>query len=145
MQTHHAVKVALAASVVTVAGFAVTLAGQTFGVEPDGLPRYTPQHTGERFPDGRPKVPDAVLAEMREMNLEIEEAYGVLNGKGYTNQYSADWKVLVPAKRLIGRAFTVQFMPTRPDLADGLQKDADAQKVGRLRNQTAIDMLQKDD
>jgi regulator of RNase E activity RraA len=135
----------LVATLVTASGLAVTLDGQTFGVEPDALARYTPQHTGERFRDGRPKVSDATLAAMREMNLEIEEAYGVLNGKGYTNQYAADWKVLIPGKRLIGRAFTVQFMPTRPDLAEGLQKDADAQKVGRLRNQTAIDMLQKDD
>ena len=147
-------KVAAAASLLVLSEFvlpdgplgpAVTLSGQTFGVAPTSLARYTPQHTGERFPDGRPKVADAVLNEMRAMNLEIEEAYGVLNGKGYTNQYAADWKVLVPGKRLIGRAFTVQFMPTRPDLAEGLQKEADDQKVGRLRNQTAIDMLQKDD
>src|SRR5687767_3956452 len=116
MPHHSTVKVALAATFVTLSGLAVTLAGQTFGVTPDALPRYTPQHTAERFPDGRPKVSDTLLATMREMNLEIEEAYGVLNGKGFTNQYSADWKVLVPSKRLIGRAFTVQFMPTRPDL-----------------------------
>jgi 4-hydroxy-4-methyl-2-oxoglutarate aldolase len=145
MHRHSLLTAALATTLVAASGLVSTLAGQTFGVTPGALPRYTPQHTTERFPDGRPKVSDALLATMREMNLEIEEAYGVLNGKGYTNQYAADWKVLVPNKRLIGRAFTVQFMPTRPDLAEGLQKDADAQKVGRLRNQTAIDMLQKDD
>ena len=145
MQTRRLLKVSLVSTFVAASSLAVTLAGQTFGVTPTALPRYTPQYPSERFPDGRPKVADAILNTMREMNLEIEEAYGVLNGKGYTNQYSADWKVLVPEKRLIGRAFTVQFMPTRPDLAEGLQKDADAQKVGRLRNQTAIDMLQKDD
>jgi regulator of RNase E activity RraA len=138
-------KIVLVAVLVSASGFAATPAGQTFGVEPAGLARYTALFKGERFPDGRPKVSDATLATMREMSLEIEEAYGVLNGKGFTNQYSADWKVLVPEKRLIGRAFTVQFTPTRPDLAEGMQKDADARQVGRLRNQTAIDMLQKDD
>jgi regulator of RNase E activity RraA len=133
------------AAVLAASGWAASLAGQTFGVTPTALPRYTPQNPYERFADGRPKVPDALLATMREMQLEIEEAFGILNGKGYTNQYEANWKVLLPEKRLIGRAFTVQFMPTRPDLAEGLQKEADAAAVGRLRNQTAIDMLQKDD
>jgi regulator of RNase E activity RraA len=137
--------VTFAATLLSTSGLVATLGGQTFGVTPTALARYTPQHHADRFPDGRPRVSDALLDRMREMNLEIEEAFGILNSKGYTHQYEADWKVLIPGRRLIGRAFTVQFMPTRPDLAEGLQKDADAQNVGRLRNQTAIDMLQKDD
>lgn len=145
MRRQTLLNVALLASFLTASWLSANVGGQTFGVTPNALARYTPQNIHDRFPDGRPRVPDHLLATMREMNLEIEEAFGILNGKGYTNQYEANWKVLVPGKRLIGRAFTVQFMPTRPDLAEGLQKDADAQNVGRLRNQTAIDMLQRDD
>jgi regulator of RNase E activity RraA len=109
------------------------------------LTRFTPLNPYERFPDGRPKVPDKLVATIREMGIEVEEAWGVLRGKGYTNQYEANWKVLLPEKRLVGRAFTVQFMPTRPDVAEAAQKVADEAGVGRLRNQTAIDMLQSGD
>jgi len=118
---------------------------QVQSLSPDALTRLTPHNTFERFPDGRPKVPDALLETMRTMAIEVEEAYGLLREKGYTNQYEASWKVLLPEKKLIGRAFTVQFMPTRPDLAEAAQKEADAKNLGRLRNQTTIDMLQKDD
>ena len=40
--------------------------------------------------------------------------------------------MLKPDQRLIGRAFTVQFLPSRPDLQDGLRADAEAAKVGAL-------------
>ena len=53
--------------------------------------------------------------------------------------------MLLPEKRLVGRAFTVQFMPTRPDVAEAAQKIANENGVGALRNQTAIDMLQAGD
>ena len=124
---------------------AVTADGQTHGVRPSDLARYTAQNKFERFPDGRPRVPDTLVETMRSMAIEVEEAYGVVRGRGYVNQYEANWQVLKPDQRLIGRAFTVQFMPTRPDVAEALQAEADAAGVGALRNQTEIDMLQKDD
>lgn len=129
---------------------AITLAGSTAIAQPnqftrDELTHYTPLHTGERFDDGRPKVADTILQTFREMKIEIEEAYGVLREAGFTNQYEANWQVLLPDTRLIGRAFTVQYMPTRPDLNDVVQKDSRAKGLGRLRNQTTIDMLAKDD
>jgi regulator of RNase E activity RraA len=40
---------------------------------------------------------------------------------------------------MVGRAFTVQFMPARPDL------DAVVNAKGRITNQTAIDMVQPGD
>ena len=45
----------------------------------------------------------------------------------------------------MGRAFTVQFMPTRPDIAEGMQAEATKRGLGRLRNQTVIDMLGPND
>jgi len=36
---------------------------------PQQLIEYTPEWKGERFPDGRPKVPDAILDRMKEVTL----------------------------------------------------------------------------
>src|SRR5918999_295094 len=108
-------------------------AAQVHTLSPEQLTRFTAQNPYERFPDGRPRVPDTLLETIRQMGIEVEEAWGLLRGKGYTNQYEANWKVLVPEKRLVGRAFTVQFMPTRPDLAGAAQKQADEKGFGRLR------------
>ena len=76
---------------------------------------FTPQNPYERFADGRPKVPDDLLDKVK--GLVIEEAYGAVKAKGFPNQFAGDWKILNPGKKLVGRAFTVQFMPTRPDVA----------------------------
>jgi 4-hydroxy-4-methyl-2-oxoglutarate aldolase len=121
------------------------VAGQVQSLAPAELARFTPLNPYDRFPDGRPKVPDALVNTIREMGIDVEEAWGLLRQKGFTNQYEANWKVLLPDKKLVGRAFTVQFMPTRPDVADAAQKVADGKGLGRLRNQTAIDMLQSGD
>jgi 4-hydroxy-4-methyl-2-oxoglutarate aldolase len=104
---------------------------------------FTPQNPYERFADGRPKVPDEPLQKVKD--LVIEEAYGAVKAKGFPNQFSGDWKILNPGKKLVGRAFTVQFMPTRPDVAAGMQQEADKRGIGRLRNQTVIDMLGPND
>jgi len=104
---------------------------------------YTPDNPYERFADGRPKVPDELLEKVK--SLVIEEAYGAVRGKGFPNQFAGDWKILQPGKRLVGRAFTVQFMPLRPDVAKGMQDEATKRGIGRLRNQTVIDMLGPND
>jgi regulator of RNase E activity RraA len=133
----------LASVIIVVLG--ADVATQVQSLTPAELARYTPQNPYDRFADGRPKVPDTIINTIREMGLEVEEAWGLLRQKGYTNQYEANWKVMQPDKRLVGRAFTVQFMPSRPDVAEAAQKEADQRNFGRLRNQTAIDMLQAND
>jgi 4-hydroxy-4-methyl-2-oxoglutarate aldolase len=60
-------------------------------------------------------------------------------GGAWRNQYDDGWQILHPKMRMVGRAFTVQFMPARPDL-DGV-----VNSKGRISNQTAIDMLQPGD
>jgi len=116
---------------------------QVFSFTRERMIQYTAQNPFERFPDGRPKVPDELLEKVK--GLVIEEAYGLVRQKGFPNQYEGNWKVLQPEKKLVGRAFTVQFMPARADVAEAMQKEADAKGLGRLRNQTAIDMLQPAD
>ena len=114
-----------------------------FVLTKDQMIAYTADNPYERFPDGRPKVPDALLEQVK--SLVIEEVYGPVKAKGFPNQFSGDWKILQPGKRLVGRAFTVQFMPLRPDVAKGMQAEADKRGIGRLRNQTVIDMLGPND
>ena len=75
---------------------------------------YSAQSPFERFPDGRPKVPDNLLQQARE--LSSEEVWAVLQEKGFNNQYADGFRILHPDKPMVGRAFTVQFMPQRPDL-----------------------------
>ena len=104
--------------------------------------RYTAQNPFERFPDGRPKVPDALLEKMKAMSAE--EVLG-LNLRGSRNQWEAGWQVLHPNKILVGRAVTLQLMPLRPDVSEVDQEDRRVKKQTRLSHQSAIDMLQKGD
>jgi regulator of RNase E activity RraA len=113
---------------------------QLWKLSPEELTKLTAKSTFERFPDGRPKVPDTLLNKLRTMDIAIEDMIGQVRQAGYNSQYEGgDWRVLNPQKKLIGRAFTVQFMPARPDLTEMLDARA------RLRNQSAIDLLQPGD
>jgi 4-hydroxy-4-methyl-2-oxoglutarate aldolase len=131
--------------VLAVAALLPVCAHGQFVLTKEQMIAYTAQNSFDRFPDGRPKVPDELLEKVK--SLLIEEAYGVVRGKGFPNQFAGDWKILnvTPTKKLVGRAFTVQFMPLRPDVAEGMQAEATKRGLGRLRNQTVIDMLEPND
>lgn len=104
---------------------------------------YTPQNPFDRLPDGRPKVPDDLIA--RAKDLSAEEVWAVLQEKNYNNQFADGFQVLRPGKTMVGRAFTVQFMPLRSDVDSVAEAKAKEHGIGRLENQTAIDMLQPGD
>jgi regulator of RNase E activity RraA len=104
---------------------------------------YTSSNPFDRLPDGRPKVPDAFLARARD--LSAEDIWATMQEKGYNNQYADGFIVLQPGKTLVGRVFTVQFMPVRKDLATVAEQKAKEKGIPRLMNQTAIDMLQPGD
>ena len=75
----------------------------------------TPLWKGERFEDGRPKVPQKYLDEMR--NMTLEELWKPIFLKGYITQFEGDLKTLHDdGRKLIGRAVTATYVPTRPDL-----------------------------
>jgi regulator of RNase E activity RraA len=116
--------------------------GQVFQLTREQMLQYTAQNPFARFPDGRPKVPDDLLAKLKDMSAE--EVLG-LSQRGFRNQWEAGWQVLHPQKRLIGRALTLQMMPTRPDVSEVDAAARRAKNLTRLNHQTAIDMLQKDD
>jgi 4-hydroxy-4-methyl-2-oxoglutarate aldolase len=119
----------------------LSLSAQLYHLTPEERARYTPENPYERFEDGRPRVPDELLETMREMEIEIEEAWAILRREGYPNQYDGGWNVLLPEQKLVGRAFTIQFMPTRADVAGVIESDAAERGIPRFNNQVAIDML----
>jgi 4-hydroxy-4-methyl-2-oxoglutarate aldolase len=115
-------------------------AAQLISFPKQELVDYTVKNPFERLPDGRPKVPDDLIERARE--LSSEEVWAVLQDKEFNNQYADGFQVLHPGKTMVGRAFTVQFMPLRADVAQAKAKE---RGVKRLMNQTAIDMLQPGD
>ena len=138
----HPVRLTLA---VVVAGALLPAAGhaQLLTLTRDQLIEYTKQSPFERFPDGRPKVPDGLIERARAMSAE--EVFAILPGKGFRNQYEDGFQILHPGKKMVGRAFTLQFMPLRPDLDGVINAKAQAAGLGRMYNQVAIDMVQPGD
>jgi len=109
----------------------------------DELIFLTSAWKGERFADGRPKIPDDLLE--RAKHVRIEEAWLVLKNEGYVNQFEGGWKMLRNGSPMAGRAATALFMPTRPDVEKNI-KDRGA-KEGRIGNTNSwpIDKLVKGD
>ena len=99
----------------------------------------TREWSGERFADGRPKVPDSVLEELK--TVDAEEAWGVLQAHGYKNQFEPGWHVINRGDRLVGRVFTAVFMPLRPDVNAAINDHG--KNEGRVGGQNSwpIDML----
>ena len=104
----------------------------------------TPQWTGERFPDGRPRVPDRYLEAMRGMTLE--ELWKPIFVKGYESQFEGDLKTLHDdGRKLIGRAVTAVFVPARPDLHDVMFSVGASEGRKGNYNQWVIDSLVEGD
>ena len=94
----------------------------------------TPEWKGERFSDGRPKVPDAILKRMKLVTLE--EAWAVLKGDNFKHQYDDGWQMINPDSVLVGRAVTATFMPGRPDIHRAIDNRGHT-KDGRIKSQNA--------
>jgi len=109
----------------------------------ENLIQYTPDWKGERFADGRPKVPDSILQRMK--NVTLEEAWATLRDAGFTHEYEDGWMSIHPGKVLVGRALTAQWLPGRPDIHKVITEEW--KKAGRVGGQNAwpVDMLQPDD
>lgn len=103
----------------------------------------TAQWSGERFEDGRPRVPDSLLEALRGMTLE--EIWMPLYLKGYVFQYAGGLQTLHPGKKLVGRAVTCTFVPTRPDLAAVVKSEGKAHGWQGAGNQWVVDCLTEGD
>jgi regulator of RNase E activity RraA len=104
---------------------------------------FTPEWKGERFADGRPKVPDDIIRRMKPVT--IEEAWAILSSAGYRYQIADGWEQIInPDSVLVGRAYTTTFMPGRPDVWKAI--DSMGKKEGRLsQNVWAVEQLTKGD
>ncbi len=108
----------------------------------------TPQWKGERLPDGRPYVEDKYLKKLHEMTLE--EVWKPIFVKGYENQFVGGGVNPLHAlhddgRKLVGRAVTCSFCPTRPDLHETMfAVGAEEGRHGNY-NQWVIDTLVEGD
>lgn len=115
---------------------------QQVQINKDELIALTPEWKGERFPDGRPKVPDDIIRRMK--SVSVEEAWAVMKNAGYGYQVAEDWQTINPDSVLVGRAVTATFMPGRPDVWKAI--DSFGKKEGRrAQNVWAVEMLVKGD
>jgi regulator of RNase E activity RraA len=118
---------------------------QNIGASPEYVKALTSKWQGERFADGRPKVPDELLERLQ--NCTLEQIWGYLGRRGFNNQLEKDWIILKPGETMTGRVVTAQFMPTRPDLDTLIRATGKAE--GRSQhggiNIWPIDILTKGD
>ena len=114
-----------------------------FSVKEDII-QLTEKWDGERFPDGRPRVSDEDLEEIR--HLTLEEVWQPMFMKGYLNQFEEKLKRLHEDKtKLVGRAVTCSFMPARPDLEETVKKIGVSEGRKGTCNQWVIDTLVEGD
>jgi regulator of RNase E activity RraA len=109
----------------------------------DQMMFYTSQWKGDRFPDGRPKLPDDLLK--RVLDVSIEDLWDYLRDKGYNCQFDTGFQMLHPDKPFAGRALTAQYMPLRRDMYDAIA--AEGKREGRVsgNNSWPIAELQNGD
>ena len=94
--------------------------------DPQDIIALTPQWKGERFDDGRPRVPDSYLDALYDMTLE--ELWKPIFVQGYENNF-VSIKPLHPEfkedgtvnRKMIGRAVTAMYLLFQPVQRDSLQ------------------------
>ncbi len=133
---------------VLLAAFVFTLLftkAQRVGSSPEYIKALTADWKGERFADGRPKIPDAILNRLK--HVAMEEAWGYLRGKGFHNQYEGGWQIINPDSVMTGRVVTAQYMPSRPDLVKLVKQQgvAEGRDSSGGTNSWPINILQPGD
>jgi regulator of RNase E activity RraA len=119
-----------------------TASGFSQTISKEELTFLTSEWKGERFPDGRPKISDDLIA--RAKKIGIDDAWTVLKNLGYINQFEMGWKT-VNDEPVAGRALTAMYMPSRPDVEKNIKERG--QKQGRTGNTNSwpIEVLTKGD
>ena len=117
----------------------------------ESIKALTPEWTGERFADGRPKVSDTLLDRLK--NVSMEEAWSALRSKGYLNQFENfagtsenSWVILHPDQPMTGRVVTAQYTPLRPDLQEYIQAQGKREANPlKITNSSPINILTEGD
>ncbi len=119
--------------------------GQLGLFSPQQRIEFTREWKGERFDDGRPKVPESILAQMKDVSAE--EAWAVLTRAGYRDHFESGWmRFNATNERLVGRVVTALFMPVRPDVNAVINEHGKAEgRVSTGQNSWVIDTLQPGD
>ena len=107
----------------------------------DEMFELTSVWAGERFGDGRPRVPDDVLDTLR--GATVEHVWQVLTDNGYSPQFVGGWGETHTGQVLVGRCVTAQFLPRRPDL-DAVVEAAGAREghlAGAQQNTWVVESL----
>src|SRR5215216_1692144 len=120
--------------------FSGSLLSQT--ITKDELIFLTSEWKGERFADGRPKIPDDLLE--RAKHIMIDDAWTVLKNEGYLNQFEGGWRT-VNDTPMTGRALTAMYMPSRPDVEKNIKDRGVRQGRKGNTNSWPIDILTKGD
>lgn len=110
---------------------------------PEDVIALTPNNPFDRYPDGRPRIPDDLIERLK--LVTTEEAWGTMRKHGYEYQFVGNWLQTHPDQILVGRALPCTMMPTRPDLQEFVQ--AQGASEGRIggQNSWVIDELQMGD
>jgi regulator of RNase E activity RraA len=129
-------------AVILMAASSQLWAQQGFFTKEDVI-KYTPDWHGERFPDGRPKVPDDILDRMKKVTLE--EAWATLRSANFNHQYEDGWLSIHPDQVLVGRALTATWVPGRPDIQKVIEEQGVKDQRKGAENAWPVDMLQQRD
>jgi regulator of RNase E activity RraA len=103
----------------------------------------TSEWDGERFSDGRPKIPDDILERARKIG--IDDAWTVLKNEGYNNQFEGNWAIVHDDVPVVGRALTALFMPSRPDVEQHVKERGIMKGRTGNTNSWPIEVLSKGD
>lgn len=120
----------------------LTIPAQSQTISREELIFLTSEWKGERFADGRPKIPDNLLE--RAKHIMIDDAWTVLKNEGYLNQFEGNWKT-VNDTAMTGRAVTAMYLPSRPDVEKNIKERGATQGRKGNTNSWPIDILIKGD
>lgn len=110
----------------------------------DDIIELTRSWTGERFPDGRPRVPDEDIQEL--MHLTQEQIWEPLYELGYRNQFESHlMRIHEDGRKLLGRAVTAAYMPARPDLFELTEEIGRSEGRRGTHNLWVVDSLVEGD
>ena len=107
------------------------------------IKNITQAYDGPCFRDGRPKVDGDIVERMR--LVTVEEAWGVLMGKGHQFQFDGEWINLHPERVIVGRAVTARYIPFRQDFNDVVQAEGERHNRVGGQNSWVIDTLVNND
>lgn len=109
------------------------------------LVELTAAWSGERFADGRPRVPDDVLRSLRDAT--VEQVWHVLQDNGYPPQFVGGWRQTRPGQTMVGRCVTAQFLPLRPDFDAAVKRAGEREGFpsAATQNTWVVDSLQQND